>query len=80
MRVPLIPGVTDTDRNLREIFAFVKEVGLSSVSLLPYNSSAPAKYEWLDLPFEIGGEPQERNRLDHLLEMAREQGLSAELC
>jgi pyruvate formate lyase activating enzyme len=79
VRVPLIPGITDTDRNLHEIFAFAKEVGLSSVSLLPYNPSASAKYEWLDLPFEIEGEPQGPDRLDHLLEMAREQGLSAEL-
>ena len=52
-----------------------EEVGLSSVSLLPYNPSASAKYEWLRLPFEIDGETQERDRLDHLLEMARERRL-----
>lgn len=79
VRVPLIPGITDTDRNLGEIFTLVKEVGLSSISLLPYNPSASAKYEWLDLPFEIDGEPQDRDRLDHLLGMARKQGLAAEL-
>lgn len=79
VRIPLIPGITDTDRNLCELFTFVREVGLSSISLLPYNPSASAKYEWLDLPFEIDREPQDRDRLDHLLGMAREQGLAAEL-
>jgi len=79
VRVALIPGITDTDRNLSEIFAFVKDVGLSSVALLPYNPSAAAKYEWLDLRFEIDAEPQDRARLDHVREMARRQGLEVEL-
>jgi pyruvate formate lyase activating enzyme len=79
VRVPLIPGITDTDRNLSEIFTFVKGVGLSSISLLAYNPSASAKYEWLDLPFEIDAEPQDRARLDYLLELACQQGLVAEL-
>jgi pyruvate formate lyase activating enzyme len=78
-RVPLIPGITDTDRNISEILAFVKDVGISSISFLPYNPSAAAKYEWLDLPFEIDAEPQDRARLNRLLEMARQQGLTAEL-
>lgn len=78
-RVPLIPGITDTDRNLAAIFGFVREVGLPCISLLPYNSSASAKYEWLDLPFEIEAEPQDRSRLDRFLEMAKQEGISAQL-
>ena len=56
IRVPLIPGITDTDENLAAIFAFMRRSGLNRVSLLPYNASAAAKYEWLDLPFEIEAE------------------------
>ena len=41
VRVPLIPGITDTDENLREIAALV---GDSPVELLPYNRMAGAKY------------------------------------
>lgn len=40
-RVPLIPGITDTEENLRGISEFV---GNDRVELLPYNSLAPAKY------------------------------------
>lgn len=77
VRVPLIPGITDTDGNLRDIFTFVREVGLASVAILPYNPSAAAKYEWLDLAYEIEGEPQSVERVAELVEMARRAGLDA---
>ena len=47
-RTPLIPGITDTERNLgalREI------VGDSPWETLPYNTLAGAKYPMLGLPF-----------------------------
>lgn len=77
VRVPLIPEITDTDNNLRGIFAFMRRVGLSSVAFLPYNAAAAAKYEWFDLPFEIKGQSQDRKRLQAILRMAREAGLEA---
>ena len=40
-RVPLIPGITDTDENLSAIARFA---GDSPVELLPYNVMAGAKY------------------------------------
>lgn len=41
VRVPLIPGITDTEQNLAEIATVV---GDSPVELLPYNPMAGAKY------------------------------------
>ena len=79
VRVPLIPGITDTEENLRAVFSFVRAVGLESVSLLPYNPSTAAKYEWLDLPFNIGGDPQSRARLEEFLRLATEGGVNATL-
>jgi len=73
VRVPLIPGITDTDENVRAIAAFAVDVGLRRVALLPYNASAGAKYEWLGLPYEIEGEPQDDARLDELLDLVRAQ-------
>ena len=75
VRVPLIPNITDTEDNLRSIFDFMVDVGLLSVALLPYNPSAAAKYEWLGLDYEIQGEPQDPDRLDDLVDMARLAGL-----
>jgi len=80
VRVPLIPGITDTDVNLTAIFDFMQRVGLRRVALLPYNASAAAKYEWLDLPFEIEAEAQSQERLHSILAMARAAGLEAEVC
>lgn len=40
-RTPLIPGITDTEENLRAISAFVGE---DRIELLPYNTLAAAKY------------------------------------
>lgn len=77
IRVPLIPGITDTAENLRGIFAFMRRTGFSAVELLPYNPSAGAKYEWLDLRYEIRGEPQDGERMDGFARMAWEMGLDA---
>jgi len=77
VRVPLIPDITDTEENLRAIFAFMREVDLPSVALLPYNPSSAAKYEWLDLEYTVEGEPQSEERLQELLELARTSDLEA---
>ncbi|MBN1935007.1 MAG: glycyl-radical enzyme activating protein [Anaerolineae bacterium] len=77
IRVPLIPGITDTEDNLRGIFALLREVGLPHVALLPYNPSAGAKYEWLDRPYDIQAEPQGRKLLDRFVSLAEEMGIEA---
>lgn len=43
-RIPLIPGVTDTDENLAQIADFVQKNGVKTVELLPYNRLAGSKY------------------------------------
>jgi pyruvate formate lyase activating enzyme len=45
VRVPLIPGVTDTDANLQAIAATVRDMpSLLQVDLLPYHRTAGGKY------------------------------------
>ena len=46
IRIPLIPGITDTEKNLTAITGFMKENGLTGipVELLPYNQLAEVKY------------------------------------
>ena len=79
VRVPLIPGITDGDANLSGIFTFMRGSGLRVVSLLPYNPSSGAKYEWLGIPFEIAGVPQSAERLSEIADMARGMGLLASI-
>ncbi len=53
IRVPLIPGVTDTDSNLEAIASTLRNLpGLSRVDLLPYNRAAGAKYESVGMEFK----------------------------
>ena len=52
VRVPLVPGVTDTDPNLQAIAQAIKDLpGLLGVELLPYNHAAGAKYEYAGMRF-----------------------------
>jgi len=75
VRVPLIPGITDTDQNLSEIYSFAAEAGLRNVALLPYNPSAAAKYEWLGQSYALSGEVQPPDRLEELVRMGCQLGL-----
>jgi pyruvate formate lyase activating enzyme len=53
IRVPLVPGVTDTDENLRAIAAQVSALpARPRVELLPYNRAAGGKYAACGLPWE----------------------------
>jgi pyruvate formate lyase activating enzyme len=78
IRVPLIPGVTDTAENLGRLFALMCEFGLKRVALLPYNPSAGAKYEWLGKSYAIQAEPQDAECLAQMVAQARARGLEAE--
>ena len=53
IRVPLVPGVTDTDENLAAIASAVAGIpGLVEVDLLPYNRAAGAKYRYAGMEFK----------------------------
>ncbi|MBT3275913.1 MAG: glycyl-radical enzyme activating protein [Spirochaetales bacterium] len=47
IRVPLIPGITDTEANLTAVGKLASASGITDVEHLPYNESSQAKYEWL---------------------------------
>lgn len=52
-RVPLIPGITDTEDNLRAISEFV---GNHKTELMPYNEFAGAKYKMVGMKYTLGNE------------------------
>ena len=54
VRVPLIPGVTDTEANLKGISEILASRGISSVELLPYNRATGAKYALLGREYAPG--------------------------
>ncbi len=53
VRVPLVPGVTDTNQNLADIALILRGMhGLQKVDLLPYNRAAGSKYEYAGMQFK----------------------------
>jgi pyruvate formate lyase activating enzyme len=58
VRVPLIPGVTDTSSNLSAIASIVSSLPAQPrVELLPYNPLAGAKYAALGMEYSLGFDP-----------------------
>jgi len=53
-RVPLVPGITATELNLTEIARFLRELGISSCELLPFNPGGIEKQRLLGQPVPLG--------------------------
>lgn len=55
LRIPMIPGITDTAENVDAIYRIAEELKIREVHLLPYNESAGAKYEWCGKTYGLEG-------------------------
>ena len=53
VRIPLIGGVNDDRANIRAIGAFLAELPVSEVDVLPYHAAGMAKYARLDRPYRV---------------------------
>jgi pyruvate formate lyase activating enzyme len=80
VRVPCIPGLNDDEENIVATAAFVRQLGLSSLHLLPYNDSAAAKYEWIDRPYLLADlRTQTPAYMEHLADQCARQGLVVQI-
>jgi len=54
VRIPLIPGITDTEDNINAIVELIAPLKkIQYISLLPYNSLGRDKYRRLNIPFKM---------------------------
>ena len=63
IRIPLVPGITDTEENINDILSLLAELpNLRKVSLLPFHGMAESKYTRLQLPYKLSylKEPDEK--------------------
>lgn len=51
IRIPLIPGITDTDENIEGIIDFLKDIKFEQINLLSYHAFAKNKYIKLGLEY-----------------------------
>ena len=57
IRVPLIPGLNDSDENINQLGQFMKTCGLLRVDLLPYHRFSLSKYQALSKEYSLGELP-----------------------
>lgn len=56
IRIPIIPGYTDTVENIREVGRYVKGMkNLCQIELLPYHRLGESKYTWLKGRYPLAG-------------------------
>ena len=81
IRVPLIPGITDTAENLQKISQFIKKLGtITRVDLLPFNSLATSKYQRLGKNIRLTDiSPQKDTELTTMKTIFEDAGLQVTL-
>lgn len=81
VRVPLIPGITDTKRNLVELTNYVYKLkNVKKIVLLPYNKLAEDKYRRLNEKSKLGNlETQTSEKLEELLDFITSLHVKVEL-
>ena len=66
-RIPLIPGVTDTEKNIEGICRIMQKSGIRYAELLPYNRMAGSKYPLAGRiytpPFDANATPHTRQEI-----------------
>jgi pyruvate formate lyase activating enzyme len=80
VRVPVIPGHTDSEANLKAILELVRALGLSRVDLLPYHRIAADKYRRLHLDYAMGAvAPPRSETMTAIAEDFAREGLSVRI-
>jgi pyruvate formate lyase activating enzyme len=77
-RMPVVPGVTDTQGNLRELAAFLVEIGTPAIHLLRYHAMGEAKLPRLGYPIQplgIADGPVAMESLARAAEFLQSKGL-----
>jgi len=72
IRMPIIPGLNDSDEVIRKAGAFLSALRIQRVVLLPYHSMAKSKYEAIGMEYRMGDIPApDSARMARLVQMLR---------
>lgn len=79
VRIPLIPGITDSDDNIRAIAGFVARHSEGvPIELINYNPLADSKYRLMDMAYDLkGAKPLSEDAVDHLNAIIEGEGVVA---
>lgn len=80
VRIPCIPGLTDSDENVAACAALAQELGLKTIHLLPYNAAAGAKYLWIGRPYGLAPlTTQSTERMNELATICLSRGVAVKV-
>lgn len=75
-RIPLIPGYTMDDENIKGIVEFISSLGLKEVHILPFHQYGSGKYEFLKREYTLKGVEQLNEKdVEHIRKYIEKQGI-----
>ena len=80
IRIPVIPGVNDSDKNMKESAKYIRSLGLKKVQLMPYHRYGASKYEILDRHYSLSElKPQSDKQLSEIINIFQTHDLDCEI-
>ncbi|MFH2036986.1 MAG: glycyl-radical enzyme activating protein [Candidatus Zixiibacteriota bacterium] len=81
IRVPLIPGITDTETNLKAIAKYIADlIKIKNIDILPYNIFGGNKYRKFNIDNKLGKlETQTNGQLSEMAEIFRLSGFNIKI-
>lgn len=74
-RLPLVPGITDDEANVRAVARFVRAAGHDAITLLPYHNLGVEKFDWLRMPEGFSAGLLHEQRLQQARRIVEDEGL-----
>ena len=76
IRIPVIPGVNDSDENIRATARFVSDIGLDVINILPFHRLGESKYRKVGKIYQFADQtPPSDEHMNRLKGMVEEEGL-----
>lgn len=80
VRIPLIPGLNDSEENLRASAGLIRKLAIEEVEIIPYHEFAAAKYALLDSRYGLGElQPYAPDQLDSKRRVLARSGANVKL-
>ncbi len=76
-RLPLVPAMTDGQDNIRGWAGFLRGLGLSRLTVVPYHPMGSGKRRWLGLPDGPALRTHTDTEIEHIEELFTEEGIRA---
>jgi pyruvate formate lyase activating enzyme len=80
IRIPVIPGVNDSEKNMNDSAKYIRSLGLKKVQLMPYHQYGASKYDILDRHYSLSElKPQTDEQLRWIINIFQSHDLDCEI-